>query len=146
MKRIKENNKGFTLVELIVVLVILAILAAALVPSLLGYIDRARESKYFEEGHAIYTALQVVEDEQYAKGATPLTSVAAADTAVLDEVNAMVDPSKLKTATITTKATGGKTHADYTITGLVIEFTSQDGSNVKLTMADGTWTQNTATE
>ncbi len=146
MKRIKENNKGFTLVELIVVLVILAILAAALVPSLLGYIDRARESKYFEEGHAIYTALQVVEDEQYAKGAEPLTSVAATSTAVLTEVNAMVDPSKLKTATITTKATGGKTHADYTITGLVIEFTSQDGSDVKLTMADGTWTQNTATE
>jgi len=146
MKRIKENNKGFTLVELIVVLVILAILAAALVPSLLGYIDRARESKYFEEGHAIYTALQVVEDEQYAKGANPLTKVEAANADVLKEVNAMVDPSVLKTATITTKATGGKTHADYTITGLVIEFTSQDGSNVKLTMADGTWTQNTATE
>ena len=34
------NNKGFTLVELIVVLVILAILAAILVPALLGYIDR----------------------------------------------------------------------------------------------------------
>ena len=31
----KKNNKGFTLVELIVVLVILAILAAILVPALL---------------------------------------------------------------------------------------------------------------
>ena len=30
----KKNNKGFTLVELIVVLVILAILAAILVPTL----------------------------------------------------------------------------------------------------------------
>ena len=38
----ERNNKGFTLVELIVVLVILAILAAILVPALLGYIDKAR--------------------------------------------------------------------------------------------------------
>ena len=39
-KKLKENNKqGFTLVELIVVLVILAFLAALLIPALTGYID-----------------------------------------------------------------------------------------------------------
>ncbi|MEA4823895.1 MAG: prepilin-type N-terminal cleavage/methylation domain-containing protein [Clostridiaceae bacterium] len=38
-------RKGFTLVEVIVVLVILAILAAILVPSLVGYIDKANETK-----------------------------------------------------------------------------------------------------
>ncbi len=41
-ERADEKNKGFTLVELIVVLTILAILAAMLVPTLLGYIDRTR--------------------------------------------------------------------------------------------------------
>ena len=42
LKKIKENKKGgFTLVELIIVLVILAVLAAFLVPSLTGYVDKA---------------------------------------------------------------------------------------------------------
>ena len=35
------HKKGFTLVEVIVVLVILAILAAILVPSMVGWIDKA---------------------------------------------------------------------------------------------------------
>ena len=40
-----KNNKtkGFTLVEIIVTLVILAILAAFLVPALTGYIDKTKE-------------------------------------------------------------------------------------------------------
>ena len=67
LQKMRKNQKGFTLVELIVVLVILAILAAMLVPALLGYIDRAKAGKYNEEIHSIYTALQVINDERYAK-------------------------------------------------------------------------------
>ena len=37
------SKKGFTLVEIIVVLVILAILAAILIPSMVGYIDKANK-------------------------------------------------------------------------------------------------------
>ncbi|MFR4393849.1 MAG: type IV pilin protein [Ruminococcus callidus] len=40
MKKKKKNRKGFSLVELIVVLVIMAILSAALIPSLIGYISK----------------------------------------------------------------------------------------------------------
>lgn len=41
----RGNKKGFTLVEIIVVLVILAILAAIAVPSVLGYVEEAKESE-----------------------------------------------------------------------------------------------------
>ena len=64
----KNNNKGFTLGELIVVLVILAILAAILVPTLLGYIDRARSEKDYSTAQSIRVAVQAEIDEIYGKG------------------------------------------------------------------------------
>ena len=69
MKRtkMKMNNKGFTLVELIVVLVILAILAAILVPTLLGYIDRAKKEKDFSTAQTIRVAYQSAIADAYAK-------------------------------------------------------------------------------
>ena len=38
-----------------------------LVPALLGYIDQARTSKYLEEARSVFTAIQAVNDENYAK-------------------------------------------------------------------------------
>ncbi|MBR6172665.1 MAG: type II secretion system protein [Eubacterium sp.] len=64
----KRNDKGFTLVELIVVLVILAILAAILVPALLGYIDKAREKQVTTNAEAAYVAAQALATEAYGKG------------------------------------------------------------------------------
>lgn len=64
----KNRNGGFTLVELIVVLVILGILAAIMVPALLGWIDKAREKKYLLEARNIVLATQTVATEEYAAG------------------------------------------------------------------------------
>ena len=44
MKKVKINNKGFSLVELIIVIAIMAILAGALAPQLIKYIDNSRKS------------------------------------------------------------------------------------------------------
>ena len=63
----KMNNKGFTLVELIVVLVILAILAAILVPALLGYIDSARNKQTLLNARSAMTAAQAEEEKARAE-------------------------------------------------------------------------------
>ena len=62
----KNKKKGFTLVELIVVLAILAILAAMLVPALTGYIDKANEKKVIATARQYYVAAQTVASEAYA--------------------------------------------------------------------------------
>ncbi len=61
-----KNNKGFTLVEIIVVLVILAILAAATIPSMLGFVEQARAKSLTAEARAVYVAAQAVVTEKLA--------------------------------------------------------------------------------
>lgn len=62
------KQKGFTLVELIVVLAILAVLSAIMVPSLTGYIDKAKNTQLLSIARSVYTAAQVEVSEAYARG------------------------------------------------------------------------------
>ena len=66
--RSSKKTSGFTLVELIFVLVILATLAALLVPSLTGYIDKARQNAVIAKARAVLVASQAVVTEAYADG------------------------------------------------------------------------------
>lgn len=68
MKRKTLKVKGFTLVELIVVMIILAILAALLVPSMTGYIEKASESAAIVETRGVVEAAQAYASEVYALG------------------------------------------------------------------------------
>ncbi|HAO61442.1 MAG TPA: hypothetical protein DCQ90_05835 [Erysipelotrichaceae bacterium] len=53
------NKKGFTLIELIVVIAILAILAAILIPSLTNYIKKANYAKNSANARSTYTEAQL---------------------------------------------------------------------------------------
>lgn len=52
----RNNKRGFTLVELIVVLVSLAILASLLVPALTGYMDKTKKQAVISEERDVWTA------------------------------------------------------------------------------------------
>ncbi|MDF2636892.1 MAG: prepilin-type N-terminal cleavage/methylation domain [Pelosinus sp.] len=56
--KLKKKNKGFSLVELIVVMAIMAILAVTLAPKLMQYVDKARQAQDRETVNSIYTAVK----------------------------------------------------------------------------------------
>lgn len=62
MKKLKEN-KGFTLVELIVVIAILGILAAVAVPAYSGYVQKAKDAADLQTLDAVKTAVSVIAAE-----------------------------------------------------------------------------------
>lgn len=85
MKNKRLNNKGFSLVELIVVIAIMAILAVTLAPKLTQYIDKARRAGDQEAITSIYTAAKLANAE------FPLGDSIAAGTIVLKGTNAYND-------------------------------------------------------
>ncbi|MDD6331909.1 MAG: prepilin-type N-terminal cleavage/methylation domain-containing protein [Clostridium sp.] len=81
----KTSNKGFSMVELIIVIAIMAILAAALAPALIKYINKSRLSTDVQTGQTIATSIQsALADESANNAASSISTM---------NVNALLSPS-----------------------------------------------------
>ena len=75
----KMNNKGFSLVELIVVVLIMAIIAVALAPQVMKWVENSRKSNDIEAYNAVLEACNVAAADEtvIAKTGTSKTNVIA---------------------------------------------------------------------
>lgn len=90
--RRSRNNKGFSLVELIVVIAIMAVLVAVLAPQFTKYIDQSRKSNDAATVSGIVTAAQVgIADTSFGVPEDTYTITIASDGTTIEDTDASGD-------------------------------------------------------
>ncbi|MDO4571955.1 MAG: prepilin-type N-terminal cleavage/methylation domain-containing protein [Clostridia bacterium] len=121
MLKKRLGKKGFTLVEVIVVLVILAILAAILIPSMVGWIEKANDRSAVIAGRTALLAAQTIASENYPIDQATLNGK-------LTEIEALAGVEGLKVTGVTLSTT-----TDGTVESVTYEYNSKS-----YTFASGT--------
>lgn len=85
----KMNNKGFSLVELIVVIAIMAILVGVLAPSVTGQVDKSRKSKDDQNLDGLASAMATAITDDLVSASSSVVSGGATFTAGQDVVSAV---------------------------------------------------------
>lgn len=104
MEKARKNNKGFSLVELIVVVLIIAIIAVALAPQVVKYVGKARTNVEANNAATIKSAVQAAVAEYEGDNGTitgtktyTVTQTKASSGKVTTTVTGPDDPAALKT-------------------------------------------------
>lgn len=137
----KLNNKGFSLVELIIVIAIMAILVGVMAPQLMKYIEKSRYSSDIQFVDSVESALKVTmaNEKAYKQGVTLLQTGSSNLTAILTLADAGTSPYDDFCSEVQ-EILGGLTASEFEFTSLA--FT---GSEVVITMDGNGVIQVTAT-
>jgi prepilin-type N-terminal cleavage/methylation domain len=124
----KKNNKGFSLVELIIVIAIMAVLVAVLAPQYIKYVEKSRVSKDVAALDEVIRAAQVAAVDPASGATTGEITVAINDstgvvsfTDVTGKLTNITDDMTASLGTVTLSSKNGKNLADLTI---VVDLTS----------------------
>ena len=127
---LKNNKHGFTLIELIVVIAIIGILSAIAVPSMIGYINSAKNTALKANCRNIVTsgtifAVQKLSDNSAYTGKTYGNTTATKDADILELSPYIGKP--VGDWSITIDANGTVTFATYTENGKKCRYTGSTG-------------------
>ena len=119
MKNLK-NKKGFTIVELVIVIAVIAILAAVLIPTFSGIIQKAEASADMQEARNAYTqyiaSATTIEDVKYVKVGTVYYKVNDWDTTGDPAANEKYLEKNATTGAYEVKTMGGQQVVAHTCT------------------------------
>lgn len=115
MKKLKKENKGFSLAELIVVVLILGILAVAVTPQIMNWVNKSKIGKDEMYAGTVATAAESVALEHLGKGTlgtstltydvtdNAVTATNGSDATIGAEIKEMIGAAKCKAPTQSNK-------------------------------------------
>jgi len=122
----KNNKKGFTIVELVIVIAVIGILSAILIPTFTNLTQQARDAAAREEVQNAYTAYVMDAADGYAKNAageettTPLESLAQDKVAIKRGTNYFTYESNVWTDKGTSYTPGAALNGTVEYNGCVL--------------------------